>query len=642
MNSDNNNINIGTNDIWRATSDSNADNIKSDNMNSDNMKSGPNRVAQRSLLKALGLTQSQIKRPHIGIVNSFSEAVPGHSHLQQIARAVKDGVLAAGGTPLEFNTIAVCDGIAMGHVGMHYSLPTRELIADSIECVVRAHAFDALVFIPNCDKTVPGMLMAAARLDLPCVFISGGPMLALLDAQSGQPLDLSTTFESVGAYKTGHIDASRLSYVQDNACPGCGSCSGMFTANSMNCLCEALGLALPGNGTIPAVHAARIRLAKEAGSCVMAVLAANLRPSAILTKEAFGNALAVDMALGCSTNSALHLLALAHEAGVSLSLHDINLASARVPNLCRLAPAGKHHMQDLDAAGGVFAIISRLIKAKLFNGEALSVAGCMLNTDCALDTNIAPDIDIAKTATMADVAAFHLSCLPHLLSQEKRNHALDKDNQAKEKQAANNQAANNQDVIASVYSPCSPSGGLAVLFGNLASDGAIVKRSAVLPKMLKHTGPARVFNGEDAAIAAIYAGQINPGDVVVIRYEGPVGGPGMREMLAPTAAIAGMGLDSSVALVTDGRFSGATRGAAIGHVSPEAACAGLIAYVNDGDTIIIDIDNNSIILDVDEEELMARKSAYSLPEPKAVGGYLQRYRQRVSSASKGAILDIKK
>lgn len=555
-------------------------------MNSDNVKAGVTRAPQRALLKALGYTQGQLDKPFVGIVNSFNEVVPGHIHLQTIARAVKDGVLAAGGTPMEFDTIGVCDGISMGHEGMHYSLPTRELIADSVECMAKAHGFDALVFIPNCDKVVPGMLLAAARLDLPCVFVSGGPMLALNDTVTQAPLDLNSVFEGVGAFMAGSIDEKRLTQIETAACPGCGSCSGMFTANSMNCLCEALGLALPGNGSIPAVYADRIRLAKEAGEKVMEVFARDLRPSALLTKTTFENALALDMALGCSTNSALHLMALAYEAGCPFNLELINQVSERVPNLCHLAPAGSHHMQDLNAAGGVFAVIGRLIQGGLFDGTALTVAG----------------------ADIAQVAAAALTNAPA-----------------------------SQQVIRELADPYSSTGGLAAVFGNLAPDGAVVKRSAVDPNMLYHQGPARVFDSEEEAIKAIYGGDIHPGDVVVIRYEGPAGGPGMREMLSPTSAIAGAGLDKTVALITDGRFSGATRGAAIGHISPEAAAGGTIAYVNEGDTITIDINNHHIALEITQEELGRRIAAQPLKPEKPLSGYLKRYRSLVSSADKGAV-----
>jgi len=583
--------------------------MKSDTLKSNALKTGPARAPQRSLLKALGLTDAQIAKPFVGIVNSFNEVVPGHIHLQTVARAAKDGVLAAGGTPFEFNTIAVCDGIAMGHAGMRYSLASRELIADTIECMARAHAFDALVFIPNCDKVVPGMLMAAARLDLPCVFVSGGPMLAgnsaandvsgkadscdtpkdgacaNHDGESG--LDLDSVFEAVGAYMAGNISEEKLTAIENAACPSCGSCSGMYTANSMNCLTEALGLALPGNATIPAVYSARLRLAKEAGALVMAALEKDIRPSTLFTQTAFKNALALDMALGCSTNSALHLLALAHEAGFDFDLSLINEISEQVPNLCKLAPAGKHHMQDLDLAGGVFAVIDRLIGGNLFGGKALHVSGQPMAT-------------VAKTVRAS--------------------------------------APRQQNCIREIETPYSKTGGLAVLFGNLAPSGSVVKRSAVDPSMLKHTGPARVFNSEESAVEAIYGGKINAGDVVVIRYEGPSGGPGMREMLAPTSAIAGSGLGSSVALITDGRFSGATRGAAIGHVSPEARAGGAIAYVEEGDFISIDIENYTLTLDVDKEELERRQATHSLLPSKEVVGYLKRYQRQVSSADKGAIV----
>ncbi len=552
-------------------------------MKSDAIRTGAERAPQRSLLKAMGHTDAELKKPVIGIVNSFSEVIPGHVHLQQIARAVKDSVLAAGGMPLEFNVIGVCDGLAMGHEGMKYSLVTRELIADSVECMARAHAFDALVFIPNCDKIVPGMLMAAARVNLPSIFVSGGPMLSLC-SDEGRAMDLNSVFEAVGAYKAGQIGDERLSYFEDNACPGCGSCSGMFTANSMNCLSEVLGMALDGNGTIPAVYAHRIRLAKQAGTQVMRLLEANLRPSDILTPDAFRNALTVDMALGCSTNSALHLAAIAHEAGVPFDLRMINEVSEVTPNLCHLAPAGHHHMQDLYEAGGVYAVMNEL-----------SALGC-LHTECMTVTGKTVGENIAG------------------------------------------RTVRNRDVIRSVKEPYSKTGGLAVLFGSLAPDGAIVKRSAVAPEMLTHKGPARVFNSEEEAIKVIYEGGIHPGDVVVIRNEGPAGGPGMREMLSPTSAIAGMGLDKEVALITDGRFSGATRGAAIGHVSPEAANGGPIALVREGDLIEIDIPHYRIELCVPEEELQRRAAEPPLPRRK-VTGYLARYAKLVSSADKGAIIE---
>jgi dihydroxy-acid dehydratase len=550
-------------------------------MRSDVIKAGPERAPHRSLLKACGLADSQIEKPIIGIVNAFNEVVPGHIHLQQIARAVKDGVLAAGGTPIEFNTIGVCDGIAMGHEGMKYSLCTRELIADSVECMVRAHRFDALVFIPNCDKIVPGMLMAAARLNLPSIFISGGPMLSLNDGKRN--LDLNSVFEAVGALKVGRIDEAELNRIEESACPTCGSCSGMFTANSMNCLTEALGLALPGNGTVPAVYSQRIRMAKRAGELVLALLKNNLCVKDILTEKAVRNALTVDMALGCSTNTALHLAAVAHEAGVPFSVQLINEISKVTPNLCHLAPAGHHHMQDLNAAGGVHAVMAEL-------------AGIGL-----LDTSL-------PTVTGNSVSE-------NLAGVKVKDH----------------------EVIRPVSAPYSATGGLAVLFGNLAESGGIVKQSAVSPSMLKHTGPAKVFNSEEEAVAAIYAGKIGKGDVVVIRDEGPAGGPGMREMLSPTSAIAGMQLDEHVALITDGRFSGATRGAAIGHISPEAASGGLIAFVEDDDNICIDIPARSIRLDVPDAVIAARKAAFKPMERPAVTGYLKRYAALVRSADSGAV-----
>ena len=553
-------------------------------MRSNIMKEGAQRAPQRSLLKAAGLSDGQIRRPLIGIANSFNEVVPGHVHLDKVARAVKDGVLMAGGTPLEFNTIAVCDGIAMGHEGMRYSLCTRELIADSIECMARAHCFDAMVFIPSCDKVVPGMLMAAARLNLPSIFVSGGPMLSL-DIGQG-PLDLNSVFEAVGALNTGRITVADLALVEESACPGCGSCSGMFTANSMNCLTEALGLALPGNGTIPAVYAGRLRLAKATGMQIMALLDNNIRARDILTAQALENALTVDMALGCSTNTALHLAAIAREAGLAYSLEELNRISGATPNLCKLAPAGKHHVQDLDMAGGIHAVAGELNKRGLMHGDCLTVTG----------------------KTMADNIAA---------------------------------AANRNDaVIRTPDNAYAQQGGLAVLFGNLAPGGSIVKQSAVSPKMLKHSGPARVFDGEEVAAKAIQAGSIVKGDVVVIRYEGPKGGPGMREMLAITSAIAGMGLDEDVALITDGRFSGATRGAAIGHVSPEAASGGLIGLVEDGDIIDIDIPARQISLRVAEDELARRKAAFVAPQRPPVTGYLRRYAAMVSSADRGAVLAL--
>lgn len=552
-------------------------------MNSDKMKSGAERAPQRSLLKAMGYTDNQIKKPLIGIVNSFNEVIPGHIHLKNIARAVKDGVLAAGGTPMEFNTIGVCDGLAMGHEGMKYSLVTRQIIADSVECMAKAHAFDGLVFIPNCDKIVPGMLMAACRVNIPSIFVSGGPMLSNC-SEDGTAMDLNSVFEAVGAYKNGTLDDNGLNYFEENACPGCGSCSGMFTANSMNCLSEVLGIALPGNGTVPAVHAARIRLAKTAGEQVMELVKNDIRPLDIITPASFRNALTVDMALGCSTNSALHLAAIANEAHVDFDLHMINEISENTPNLCHLAPAGHHHMQDLEAAGGVRAVMGELCDLRLIDTSLMTVTG--------------------KTV---------------------------KDNIAGAR-------SKNTEVIRKSDDPYTKTGGLAVLFGSLAPDGAIVKRSAVAPEMLRHSGPARVFNSEEEAIKVIYDGGIKPGDVVVIRYEGPAGGPGMREMLSPTSAIAGMGLDKEVALITDGRFSGATRGAAIGHVSPEAVNGGAIAYVKEGDIISIDIPNYSISLDITGEELENRRKAEKPLVKTNLTGYLKRYSKMVSSADKGAVI----
>ncbi len=552
-------------------------------MNSDNIKEGVGRAPHRSLMKATGLTGEQIKKPLIGIVNSFNEIVPGHIHLQTIARAVKDGVLAAGGTPLEFNTIGICDGIAMGHEGMKYSLASRELIADTVECMVRAHCFDALVFIPSCDKIVPGMLMAAARLNLPAIFVSGGPMLSICDPQ-GAPMDLNSVFEAVGSYNVGKMSDEQLLYYEDNACPGCGSCAGMFTANSMNCLCEAIGIALPGNGSIPAVYAARIRLAKLAGAKIMELLDKNIRALDILSEKAFRNALTVDMALGCSTNTILHLAAIANEAGLEFNLPMINELSQRTPNLCKLAPAGTHHLQDLHAAGGVQAVMAELNKKGFLDTSVITATGKTL--------------------------------------------------------AENLQGVKNLDttVIRDIDNPYSPTGGIAILFGSLAPDGAVVKRSAVAPDMLVHKGPARVFDSEDEAREAIFGGKIKPGDVVVIRYEGPAGGPGMREMLSPTSAIAGMGLDKSVALVTDGRFSGATRGAAIGHISPEAQSGGNIAYVKEGDIISINIPEYKLDLEITAEELENRKKTMQIKPKKQFGGYIGRYMRYVSSAEKGAVV----
>lgn len=550
-------------------------------MRSDNIKQGAEKAPHRALLKSMGYTDNQLKKPYIGIVNSYSESVPGHTHLQQISRAVKDGVLAAGGTPAEFNVIAICDGLAMGHNGMRYSLSSRELIADSIECVVNAHCYDALVFIPNCDKIVPGMLMAAARLNIPSIFVSGGPMLSL------DGFDLNSTFEAVGAFMNNMIDEKELLDIEEKSCPGCGSCSGMFTANSMNCLCEALGIALPGNGSIPAVYANRTRLAKRAGMQIMEILEKDIKPLDIFTPKAFKNALRLDMALGCSTNSVLHLLAIAHEAGVKLDLNTINEVSESTPNLCKLAPAGKHHMQDLYNAGGVYNVLRELNKASLLEPDAITVTGRTLGENL------------------------------------EKEHIRVSDN----------------SVIRPIDNPYSKTGGIAVLFGSLAPNGAVVKRSAVDSRMQTHSGPAKVFDSEEDAIAAIFGGKIKKGDIVVIRYEGPAGGPGMREMLSPTSAIAGMGLDKDVALITDGRFSGATRGAAIGHISPEAASKGPIAYVQDGDTISIDIPNYTINLEVSEEEMQRRRENTEIKTKKNLKGYLARYARSVSSADKGAVIN---
>ena len=552
-------------------------------MRSDNIKRGVERAPNRSLLFALGLTEEEMSRPIVGIVSSHNEIVPGHMNIDKIVEAVKAGVRAAGGTPIMFPAIAVCDGIAMGHVGMKYSLVTRDLIADSTEAMVMAHQFDGLVMVPNCDKNVPGLLMAAARLNIPTIFCSGGPMLAgrLTD---GRRTCLSHMFEAVGAYHAGTLDEKGVLDYEENACPSCGSCSGMYTANSMNCLTEAIGMALPGNGTIPAPLSARIRLAKHAGMKIMELIEKDIRPRDIMTPAALHNAETVDMALGCSTNTMLHLPAIAHEAGVTISLDESNAISAKTPNLCHLAPAGDTYMEDLERAGGVYAVMKELTKKDLLDLSVMTCTG----------------------KTMGE----------------------------------NLEGVVNRDtsIIRPIENPYSQNGGIAVLKGNLAMDGCVVKQSAVAPEMMKHTGPARVFNSEDEAIAAIYAKKIVPGDVVVIRYEGPKGGPGMREMLNPTSAICGMGLGESVALLTDGRFSGATRGASIGHVSPEAAAGGVIALVEEGDIIEIDIPACKIELKVSDEELARRKAAWVCPEPKVKTGYLARYAKLVSSADKGAIL----
>jgi len=553
-------------------------------MRSDNVKRGAQQAPHRSLFHALGLTREELDRPLIGIVDSYSEIVPGHMYLDKVVEAVKAGVRMAGGTPIAFPAIAVCDGIAMGHTGMKYSLVTRELIADSTEAMALAHQFDALVMVPNCDKNVPGLLMVAARINIPTIFVSGGPMLAgrLPD---GRRTCLSHMFEAVGAHAAGKLSDEGLEVYEDAVCPTCGSCSGMFTANSMNCLTEALGMALRGNGTIPAVYSARLRLAKHAGMQIMELLEKDIKPRDIMTAAAFHNAETVDMALGCSTNSMLHLPAIAHEAGVEMSLDEANGISAKTPNLCHLAPAGETFMEDLDAAGGVWAVMRELTKKNLLDASLMTVTG--------------------KTV------AENLEGVVNL----------------------------NPEVIRPIETPFSPYGGIAVLKGNLAPEGSVVKQSAVAPEMMVHEGPARVFESEDDAIAAILAGKIRAGDVVVIRYEGPKGGPGMREMLNPTSAIAGMGLDKSVALITDGRFSGATRGASIGHVAPEAALGGPIALVQEGDTISIDIPRCSISMKVPEEELERRRALWVCPPPRITTGYLRRYARSVTSAAKGAVLE---
>ena len=561
--------------------------IKSCNMvmGSDLVKTGMQHGPHRSLFNALGLTKEELSKPLVGIVSSYNEIVPGHMNLDKIVEAVKLGVASAGGTPIVFPAIAVCDGIAMGHTGMKYSLVTRDLIADSTECMALAHQFDALVMVPNCDKNVPGLLMAAARVNVPTIFVSGGPMLA--GHVKGQKRSLSSMFEAVGAHAAGKMTEEDVVEFENKVCPTCGSCSGMYTANSMNCLTEALGMGLGGNGTIPAVYSERIRLAKHAGMKIMELLEKNIRPRDIMTEEAFRNALTVDMALGCSTNSMLHLPAIAHEAGVDLNLDIANEISAKTPNLCHLAPAGPTYMEDLNEAGGVYAVMKELTKKNLLNTDLITVTGKTVGENIA--------------------------------------HSINKD----------------ETVIRPVENPYSEVGGIAVLRGNLAPDTGIVKRSAVAPSMLKHEGPARVFDCEDDAIVAIKGGKIVAGDVVVIRYEGPKGGPGMREMLNPTSAIAGMGLGESVALITDGRFSGASRGASIGHVSPEAAVGGNIALVEEGDIIEIDIDNHSLHVKVSDEELEKRRAKWQPKEPNVTTGYLARYAKLVTSANKGAILETK-
>jgi len=551
-------------------------------MRSDKTKLGIERAPHRSLFRAMGYTDEELSRPIIGVVNSKNEIIPGHSHLQTIVDAVKAGIRMAGGTPMEFPAIGVCDGIAMGHEGMKYSLVTRELIADSIECVAMAHAFDALVMVPNCDKIVPGMMMAAGRLDLPTVFVSGGPMLA--GRYGEKKISLTNMFEAVGAVSSGKLTEGELDAMEACACPGCGSCSGMFTANSMNCVTEVLGMGLPGNGTIPATYGARIALAKKAGMAVMEMLERGITARKILNDKAFENALIADMALGCSSNTVLHLPAIAHEVGVKIDLKRINEISERTPNLCHLAPAGEHFIEDLYAAGGVQAVLAELDKKKLIDTSLMTVTG----------KTIAENIKFARNS--------------------------------------------NPEVLRPIDNPYSKTGGIAILFGNLAPNGCVVKRSACAPELMKHSGPARVFDSEEESFAAVQAGKIKPGDFVVIRYEGPKGGPGMREMLAVTAALAGRGLDRQVALITDGRFSGATKGASLGHCSPEAAVGGPIALVREGDTISIDINAYSIKLEVSDEELAKRRSAWKAPEPKVKTGYLSRYAKLVSSADTGAIL----
>ncbi|MFC2016284.1 dihydroxy-acid dehydratase [Chloroflexota bacterium] len=552
-------------------------------MKSDAVKKGIERAPHRSLFYALGCTRGEMDKPFIGIVNSFTEVVPGHMHLCDIAEAVKAGVRSGGGVPFEFNTIAVCDGIAMNHPGMKYSLPSRELIADSVEIMVEAHAFDALVFIPNCDKVVPGMLMASARLNLPSVFISGGPMLTgRLDSESGmKPVDLISVFEAVGKVTMGEMSEEELEQLERIACPGCGSCAGMFTANTMNCLTEALGLGLPGNGTIPAVDARRRQLAKEAGQQVMELLANNVRPRDIINKDSIHNAFTVDMALGGSTNSVLHLMAIAHEAGINFPLEKVNEISKRTPNLCKLSPAGEHRILDLDHAGGIAAVMREL--KGLLNLELKTVSG----------------------KSVAEIIS--------------GNRSVD------------------EEVIHSFTNAYSDTGGVSILFGNLAPDGAVVKKAAVLPEMMVHQGPARVFDSEEEATQAIMGDSIKSGEVIVIRYEGPEGGPGMREMLTPTSLLSGMGLDREVALITDGRFSGGSRGAAIGHVSPEAASRGPIAALADGDIINIDIPNCKLEVELSNEEISNRLTQLADFEPKVKEGYLKRYAEKVSSASTGAV-----
>lgn len=553
-------------------------------MKSDSVRTGMQQAPHRSLFNALGMTEEEMEKPLIGIVSSYNEIVPGHMNLDKIVNAVKMGVAMAGGTPVMVPAIAVCDGIAMGHIGMKYSLVTRDLVADSTECLARAHAFDALVMVPNCDKNVPGLLMAAARVNVPTVFVSGGPMLA--GRVHGHKTSLSSMFEAVGAYTAGNMTEEDVKEFEQKACPTCGSCSGMYTANSMNCLTEVLGMGLKGNGTIPAVYSERLKLAKHAGMAVMEMLKQNICPRDIMTEKAFRNALTMDMALGCSTNSMLHLPAVAHEAGVDLNLEIANEISAKTPNLCHLAPAGPTYMEDLNEAGGIYAVMKEISKLGLLDLDCLTVTGKTVGENIKGCENRDPD------------------------------------------------------VIRPVENPYSNTGGIAILKGNLAPDSAVVKRSAVAPEMLKHEGPARVFDCEEDAIAAIKGGRIVAGDVVIIRYEGPKGGPGMREMLNPTSAIAGMGLGSAVALITDGRFSGASRGASIGHACPEAAVGGPIALVEEGDIISIDIDNHRLDVNVSDEEMAARKAKWQPRKPQVTTGYLARYAAMAAPASRGAILEI--
>ena len=555
-------------------------------MRSDLMKKGAEKAPHRSLFKAMGYTRAEIERPLIGVANSANEIIPGHIHLDKVAEAVKAGIRLAGGTPIEFSTIGVCDGIAMNHIGMRYSLASRELIADSVEIMATAHPFDGLVLVPNCDKIIPGMLMAAMRLNIPAILVSGGPMLA--GRVGSKRLDLVSVFEAVGSFKAGQITEEQLQELEDYACPGCGSCAGMFTANSMNCLSEALGMALPGNGTIPAVSAARIRLAKAAGMQIMELVRGNVLPRDIATREAFENAVSVDMALGCSTNTVLHVPAIAHEAGIELDLNAFNEVSARTPHLCSLRPGGSHFLEDLDLAGGVPAVMKELTARGLIHLGAATVTG----------RTVGENLELVGV--------------------------LDR------------------DVIRSVDAPYHTEGGIAILYGNLAPEGAVVKQAAVAPEMLQRTGRARVYETENLAAAAILEGEIKPGDVVVIRYEGPKGGPGMQEMLTPTAAIIGMGLGKDVALITDGRFSGGTQGAAIGHISPEGAVGGPIALVEEGDRILIDIPNKKLELLVDEAVLRERRARWTPPEPRIKEGYLARYSQMVTSGARGAVVQLVK